>query len=158
IQTETQTAMPFHQFYTPKGLYSDAEKAALAKDITALYAAPPISLPEFYVVVAFIELEQGNFFVGAETKRADNMVRIQVEHVARTFPVGEAGVASKRDFMARYEGTLKRYTAGRGVDWEIGIQDSDPQLWHLNGMAPPPPESEQEKLWKKENKAVPYVA
>ncbi|CAK5272663.1 unnamed protein product [Mycena citricolor] len=127
--------MPFHQFYTPKGLYSDAEKAALAKEITALYAAPPISLPEFYVVVAFIELEQGNFFIGADTKRADNMVRIQVGHVARTFPVGEAGVASKRDFMARYEGTLKRYTAGRGVDWEIGIQDSDASHLFAHSLA-----------------------
>ncbi|CAK5272662.1 unnamed protein product [Mycena citricolor] len=150
--------MPFHQFYTPKGLYSDAEKAALAKGITALYAAPPISLPEFYVVVAFIELEQGSFFVGAETKRADNMVRIQVEHLAGKFPVGEAGVASKRDFIARYEDIIKPYTAGRGVDWEIGVQECDAHLWHLNGMAPPPLGSEQAELWKKENKAIPYVA
>ncbi|CAK5274407.1 unnamed protein product [Mycena citricolor] len=150
--------MPFHRFYTPKGLYSDAEKAALAQDITALYTAPPVSLPAFYVVVSFIELDQGNFFVGAETKRADNMVRIQVEHVARTFPVGDAGITRKREFMARYEETLKPYTAGRGVDWEIGVEDADPQLWHINGMSPPAPRSEEETLWKKENRAIPYVA
>ncbi|CAK5274408.1 unnamed protein product [Mycena citricolor] len=148
--------MPFHRFYIPKGLYSDAEKAALAQDITALYVGPPASLPAFYVVVSFIELEHGNFFVAGEAKRADNMVHIQVEHLARTFPDGDDGFKRKRDFMARYEEKLKPYTAGRGVDWEIVVADADPQLWNINGMAPPSARSEAETLWKKENKAIPY--
>ncbi|CAK5276645.1 unnamed protein product [Mycena citricolor] len=150
--------MPFHRFYIPKGLYSDAEKVALAQAITALYVGPPASLPAFYVVVSFIEHDPGNFFVSGETKRADNMVHIQVEHLARTFPAGDAGFARKRDFMARYEERLKPYTSGRGVDWEIVVAESDPQLWNINGMAPPPPQSEGEILWKKENRAIPYEA
>jgi phenylpyruvate tautomerase PptA (4-oxalocrotonate tautomerase family) len=72
--------MPLHRLFVPKGLYTQADKAALAEAITAVYTP---MLPAFYVVVLFIELEPTNYFVGG--KPTERMLRIGVEHVARNF-------------------------------------------------------------------------
>jgi phenylpyruvate tautomerase PptA (4-oxalocrotonate tautomerase family) len=73
--------MPLHRIFVPTGLYTPSDKAALAQAITDVYAA--VGLPPFYVVVLFIDLEPGNFFVGG--KATERMVRISVEHIARNF-------------------------------------------------------------------------
>ncbi|KAF7337363.1 Tautomerase-3 domain-containing protein [Mycena sanguinolenta] len=136
--------MPLHRIFAPKGLYTPSDKAALAQAITAVYA----SLPAFYVVVLFVELESDDFFVGGKaTKR---MVRISVEHLARNF----SDDALKRRFMDRYETALAPFTKARGIDWEVQITDCDRLLWNINGMAPPQENSEEEKIWKQENRAV----
>lgn len=75
--------MPLHRLFVPKGLYTQEDKAAIGKAITNIYTAPPVSLPAFYVVVLFIELEAGNIIVGGEV--TERMVRIGVEHIARNF-------------------------------------------------------------------------
>ncbi|KAJ6464963.1 putative oxalocrotonate tautomerase [Mycena sanguinolenta] len=107
--------MPLHRLFVPKGLYTPADKAALAQAITAVYA----SLPAFYVVVLFVELEAHDFFVGG--KATERMVRISVEHVARNF----SDDALKRRFMDRYETALAPFTKARGIDWEVQITDCD---------------------------------
>ncbi|KAJ7763190.1 putative oxalocrotonate tautomerase [Mycena maculata] len=109
--------MPLHRIFTPKGLYSPEEKAAMAAAITNVYAA----LPLFYVVVLFIDLEPGNFFVGGrDTQR---FVRISVEHLARSFGDDDS---RKRAFLEhRYEPALEPFTKGRGIDWEVQITDCD---------------------------------
>jgi hypothetical protein len=71
--------MPLHRFFTPKGLYSADEKAAISKAVTGVYR----TLPEFYVVVLFIELDADSFFVGGLPK--NNFLRIAAEHYARNF-------------------------------------------------------------------------
>ncbi|KAJ7457295.1 putative oxalocrotonate tautomerase [Mycena galericulata] len=117
--------MPLHRFFVPKGLYSPEDKEALAAAITAVYTAPPTSLPAFYVVVLFIDLEPGNFFVGGKmTKR---MVRITIEHVARNFTNNKR----KRGFMDHYEKAIEPFTKSRGIDWEIQVTDCDVRLLNL---------------------------
>lgn len=71
--------MPLHRIFVPTGLYTPADKAAMAQAITDVYTA----IPPFYVVVLFIDLEPSNFFVGGKT--TERMVRISVEHLARNF-------------------------------------------------------------------------
>ncbi|KAJ7915090.1 putative oxalocrotonate tautomerase, partial [Mycena leptocephala] len=88
-----------------------ADKAALAEAITQVYA----SLPPFYVIVLFIDLEPGNCFVGG--KATERMVRIGVEYIARNFTDN----ARKRLFMDRYETALAPFTKARGIDWEVQI-------------------------------------
>ncbi|KAJ7732647.1 putative oxalocrotonate tautomerase [Mycena metata] len=138
--------MPLHRFFTPKGLYSREDKAAIAAAVTGVYA----SLPPFYVVVLFIDIDIDSYFVGG--KSTDKFLRIGVEHIARNFSDDK----SKRSFMDRYEKALEPFTAGRGIDWEVQITDDDRMLWNENGMPPPPANSEEEKLWKEENRAVPF--
>ncbi|KAK7052610.1 Tautomerase-3 domain-containing protein [Favolaschia claudopus] len=139
--------MPLHRFFVPKDLYTPADKSALAEAITEVYAI----LPKFYVVVLFIELDSTNFYLAG--KSSDRMVRINVEHLARNFDHSDS--ARKRQFMARYEAALAPFTEARGIDWEVQIVDCDRELWNINGMAPPEGNSEEEQIWRKENRAVP---
>ncbi|KAJ7606633.1 putative oxalocrotonate tautomerase [Roridomyces roridus] len=143
--------MPLHRFFVPKGLYSPEDKTALSAVITRLYTSRPISLPAFYVVVLFIEIEPGNMIVGGDVSR--RMVRIAVEHVARNFNSSDA---QKRLFMSRYANALKPFTNDRGIDWEVQVTDCDRLLWNLNGMHPPESNTEEERIWKRENRAVSF--
>ncbi|KAJ7202141.1 putative oxalocrotonate tautomerase [Mycena pura] len=137
--------MPLHRFFVPKGLYSTEDKAAIATAVTGVYS----QLPAFYVVVLFIELEHENFFVGGKSNH--RFLRIGVEHIARNFRDDQ----HKRAFLSRYERALEPFTKARGIDWEIQVTDCDRLLWHENGMAPPLADTEEENIWKQENRAVP---
>ncbi|KAJ7674043.1 putative oxalocrotonate tautomerase [Mycena polygramma] len=154
--------MPLHRFFTPKGLYSDEDKAAISEAVTSVY----VVIPKFYVVVVFIELEARNFFVGG--KSTNKFLRIATEHYARNFPesvvyrhsvaqltlIPTFGDQVKRGFMDRYEKALEPFTKGRGIDWEVQINDADRTMWNENGMAPPLPGTEEENMWKRENRAL----
>lgn len=75
--------MPLWRIYAHPDIFTPAQRAALAKDITDLYVNK-INLPAFYVNVLFIPLEQDNYYVGGEPRK--NFVRITAEHIARTMP------------------------------------------------------------------------
>ncbi|KAJ7763210.1 putative oxalocrotonate tautomerase [Mycena maculata] len=140
--------MPLHRLFVPKGLYSPEERDALAAAITDLYTSPPLSLPAFYVVVLFIELDAANIFVGRNIH--EKMLRIAVERVTQNFTDN----AQKRQFMDIYEKALAPFTTGCGLDWEIQVVDCDRLLWNINGMVSPEFKSAEERLWKRENRAV----
>ncbi|KAG7448806.1 uncharacterized protein BT62DRAFT_929884 [Guyanagaster necrorhizus] len=142
--------MPLHRFYVPPNLYSDEDKQTLSKAITNQYTRT--GLPEFYVVVLFVEVPRQGYFVGG--KATDNFVRVVVHHLAKQFATDE----DKARFMNAYEQTIAPFTKARGVDWEVEVIDSDPQLWRENGIIPPHAVNNTEiaLLWAKENRPVPY--
>ena len=70
-------------------------------------------LPEFYVVVLFIDIPKESYFIGGEPN--DTFVRFSVQNFARRFE----DKAHKLDFMKRYEAALKPFTADKGLDWEV---------------------------------------
>ena len=74
--------MPLWRIFVNPGTYTPSQKAALARDVTALYVS--INLPAFYVNVFFIELEQDNYYIGGVAKK--NFVRVCVEQIARQMP------------------------------------------------------------------------
>ncbi|KAF8601433.1 hypothetical protein BDV93DRAFT_524813 [Ceratobasidium sp. AG-I] len=141
--------MPMHRIYSAQGVYTPAEKQALSKAITALYTGPAVQLPAFYVVVLFIDLPKDSFFIGGETN--DSFVRFNVQHIAR-----HSDKEGKRKIMQAYEDTIKPFTADKGLDWEVNIDEADQLTWQVNGMAAPTFGSEAHELWKKLNKAVPF--
>ncbi|CAE6446213.1 unnamed protein product, partial [Rhizoctonia solani] len=128
--------MPMHRIYTPSGLYSSEERQALAKAITSAYTSSPTGgpgLPPFYVVVLFIDLPEDSFYIGGE--RHNHFARFNVQHLARHFKSKE----EKLKFMHLYEEKLKPFTADKGLDWEVNIDEADPLTWHENAMSPPAP-------------------
>ncbi|KAJ1303042.1 hypothetical protein OPQ81_011243 [Rhizoctonia solani] len=82
----------------------------------------------------------------------ENLARFNVQHIARAFPDNK----SKLEFMATYEKALKPFTADKGLDWEVNVDETDPLIWNENGMSPPTPGSKGEGLWNSLNKAVPF--
>jgi hypothetical protein len=79
-------------------------------------------------------------------------VRIVSTHLARQFANSEQ-IAS---FIERFEGAIAPYIKGRGVNWELHIEEHAREMWRENGLVPPLPKTEGEKLWVKLNKSVPY--
>ncbi|CAE6513790.1 unnamed protein product [Rhizoctonia solani] len=145
--------MPMHRIYSPAGLYSSEEKQALSKAITSAYTSSPTGgpgLPPFYVVVLFIDLPADSFYIGGE--KHNTFARFNVQHLARHFKDKE----EKLGFMRLYEEKLKPFTVDKGLDWEVNIDLADPLTWHENGMSPPAPNTEGERLWFRQNKATHY--
>lgn len=139
--------MPFWKIYHPVGAFTAEDKRDLSKRITGLYR----SLPKFYVIVAFQEIAPESLYKGGE--EASNFVRIWADHIARSFPP-DPKIKSK--WLSWAEKALEPYIKERGMDWEIHFDETPFDLWQVQGMAPPPPNSEYEKLWFDENRPVPY--
>lgn len=138
--------MPLWKIYHPKGAFSPLDKKELSGRITRLY---PV-LPKFYVGIVFQEVDKDSFFVGGEP--ADRFVRIWVDHIARTFANDEI----KARWIGMVEEALAPFVRDRGLDWEYHIDETPFDLWSIQGLRPPPPNSEHEKRWIAENKPSPY--
>lgn len=69
--------MPLHRIYAAKGIFSPAEKEAISQAITKVYS----SLPPFYVVVVFIDVQEDSMYVGGKSNA--RFVRIVTQHLAR---------------------------------------------------------------------------
>jgi phenylpyruvate tautomerase PptA (4-oxalocrotonate tautomerase family) len=140
--------MPFWKIYHPVNAFTADDKRELSKRITELYRG----LPKFYVIVVFQEVAPESFYMGGEP--AHNFVRIWADHIARSFPPDARKLKAK--WMGWAEKALAPYIKDRGRDWEIHIDETPFDLWQVQGMPAPPPNSEYEKLWLEQNKPVPY--
>ncbi|KAJ5662224.1 uncharacterized protein N7477_009840 [Penicillium maclennaniae] len=144
--------MPLWQIYHPAGIFEDvASKEAFAKDITQMYTE--LGLPAFYVVANFIPVPKGEIFVGGKIPTERPFIRLVINHVAIHAPNEDAAY---RGTTSRIDKILKPHVAEKGYDWEYHVDETERRLWKLNGLIPPPWKSEQEQIWVKENRAVPY--
>jgi hypothetical protein len=144
--------MPLWLIFHSEGHFQDpAAKKALTQDITKIYTE--IGLPPFYVVVNFIKLGREDMWIGGALKTDKPFVRIVIEHIAVNLP-DDDNVMDKT--ARRIDQALKPHVADKGYDWEFHVDETDRRLWKVNGLVPPKFGSEQEKVWAKENRAVPY--
>ena len=58
--------------------------------------------------------------------------------------------------MAVIEEKLAPFVKDRGFNWEVHIDETPMDLWRVQGIVPPPPGSETERLWAQEDKPIPY--
>jgi phenylpyruvate tautomerase PptA (4-oxalocrotonate tautomerase family) len=141
--------MPLWKIYHPVGAFSPEQKQDLSQAITALYSP---RLPKFYVGVVFQEVAPDSFYVGGEP--ATNFVRIWVDHIARTLPNAEA----RTWWMNHSTAALAPFIGDRGFDWEFHIDETSFELWSINGMRPPLPDTPDERRWKAETRPSPLTA
>jgi phenylpyruvate tautomerase PptA (4-oxalocrotonate tautomerase family) len=139
--------MPLWNIYHPLNAFSADDKQALAVRISDLYT----KLPRFYVGVVFQEVASDSFYIGG--KPADNFVRISIDHIARSLPTPQA----KAWWIAQCDEALAPFVRDRGYRWEFHIDETPFDIWSVQGLRPPPADSEAEKRWKFENKPTPYA-
>ncbi|WP_199554343.1 tautomerase family protein [Sandaracinobacteroides hominis] len=136
--------MPLWTVYHSPGVFSDADKAALAEAITDIYGRV---MPRFYVGIVYREVAPQDMYIGG--KPAGRFVRFVMEHIAREFPNLEAS----RRFIDRVNQVIAPYVAERGCDWELHIDETPFDLWSINGHYPPRGGTPDEARWISENRA-----
>ena len=138
--------MPLWKIYHPVGAFSGEDKQGMAEAITAIYAR---NLPKFYVGVVFQEVAPDSFFIGGE--RADDFVRIWVDHIARSMPSPEM----RAKFIELVDAALAPYIRDRGLRWEYHVDETSYELWSIHGYRPPLPGTQDEQRWRTENRPSP---
>lgn len=139
--------MPLWQFYHPENAYTDEDKHAIAQRVTGLYES---ILPRFYVNVLFQALPKTSFYIGAEP--VDDFVRVTVVHIARSM----TDAKTQQRFLRSCTQILEPFIVGRGLRWELHVDETPFELWTLNGLRPPPPNSPAEQKWRSENRVSAY--
>lgn len=140
--------MPLWNVYHPVDAYSDDEKREFSDKVAGFYESRGV--PRFYVMTLFREVSRGSFFVGGEP--ADNTMRVAIDHIAR-----QAGdVARREETRKRIAAIIEPFASAKGLHWEYHVDHTPNDLWMIEGFVPPPANSDGEKLWAKENRAVPY--
>ena len=141
--------MPLWRIYHPTSLFTADEKSLIAKSITNLYT--PL-LPAFYVNVLFLPYDpQDGMFIGGQPR--DNFVRLVAEHIARNF---DNKTERMNAFMQRVTAAVGDILKEKAMDWECHIAETPFDLWTIQGLKPPTPGSEEEEMWKREGKAIPF--
>ncbi|MCJ1464850.1 hypothetical protein MMC07_003465 [Pseudocyphellaria aurata] len=148
--------MPLWRIFSHSSTFNTAQKQALAQSITQFYTRGGSGLPAFYVDIVFIPVERDSFYVGG--KQTTNMVRIAIEHIAIHQPKQEDDTQGVRARMlVTIDELLAPHIAARGnLDWEYHVLETPRDLWKIQGIAPPPFRSSEEKVWARENKATPW--
>ena len=139
--------MPLWKIYHSPGAFSDADKQAIAEQITGIYRA----LPKFYVGVVYQEVAEHSFYVGGEPAR--DFVRIWVDHIARQF----SGEEMKARFLAAIGRIFEPYITRHNLRWEMHVDETPFDLWTIQGVRPPKPDTEDEKRWKLQNQPSPLT-
>ncbi|CAM3281379.1 tautomerase family protein [Tsukamurella hominis] len=141
--------MPLWNIHHTPGVFAPSEKEVLAAAITDQYAA--IGLPRFYVVVLFHEVAPENFFIGGVS--APTAVRIAIDHIAR-----HASDSASRTRIAEWVRAMVAPSLARHPDlqWEFHVDDTSEEMWMINGLVPPPAQSEAERSWAATNRTAAY--
>jgi phenylpyruvate tautomerase PptA (4-oxalocrotonate tautomerase family) len=140
--------MPLWNVYHPVGAYSEEEKRDFAERVSSDYEAG--GLPRFYVVILFLEVDRGSFYVGGEP--VDDVVRVFIDHIARH----AEDPARRESVRNRISRLIQALATGKGLRWEFHVDETPRDLWMINGLVPPPTGSDAERLWARENRAIPY--
>lgn len=147
--------MPLWQIYHPESTFADVEsKQALTNDITSMYTP---RMPAFYVVVQFISMSPETFWVGGSSKTERPFIRIVISHVAITSKTtSEDEDAFFKRVTGLIDGVLQPHVEAKGYDWEYSVMETERRFWKINGLTPPPWQSEAEQEWIRANKPLPW--
>lgn len=141
--------MPYWEIFAPESAFTPQDREQLSEAITSIYV-DYVNLPKFYVVVLFKDMPANTMYVGG--KATNNFVRVVVDHIARQMDTAEMRALC----MTVIEQKLAPFVKDRGYDWEVHLDETPMDLWRTQGLVPPPPESDIEKLWAKENRPISY--
>jgi hypothetical protein len=61
---------------------------------------------------------------------------------------------ARNRFLGKVDAAIKPFIADKGYDWEYSVEETRRDLWKINGMVPPMPNSKAEKVWAEGNRPV----
>jgi phenylpyruvate tautomerase PptA (4-oxalocrotonate tautomerase family) len=149
--------MPLWSIFHPAGTFKDEEaKRAFSTDITKLYTSK-LGLPAFYVIVQFVQMPEGDVWMGGTStkNRVKPFIRVVIEHTAVNAPTDQ-GEAAYKTTCQWVDEAMKPHVEDMGYEWEYHISENDRRLWKINGLIPPPWKSEAESEWVKADMALPW--
>jgi hypothetical protein len=79
-----------------------------------------------------------------------------VPSVLLVLTASRPSAAHHKRFLDKVDETLKPFIADQGYDWEYSTEEANRDLWKINGMLPPMPETVAEKEWVEKNRAVEF--
>ncbi|KAF1991101.1 hypothetical protein K402DRAFT_400580 [Aulographum hederae CBS 113979] len=172
--------MPLWRIYHPEGTFTTpAHKKGLADGITKLYET--IGLPAFYVVVLFIPLKTTDMFVGGSNRPPPPLTDASGHHIGLPVPsfwadpkaaaeepqapfirIFASNIARKMKddgmkgmFRERVNQLLQPWVKDWGYDWEWHADETDRELWEIEGVSPPLPGEEGQ--WHEAGRPIPQV-
>ncbi|OCK76410.1 hypothetical protein K432DRAFT_360432 [Lepidopterella palustris CBS 459.81] len=140
----------WHIYHPPTTFTTTASKRSLATALTKLYT--DIGLPAFYVNVFFHSMQPSDVWIGGEVLERP-FVRLVGEQIAVRMPDQDEVYA---EWLGKVDEAIKPHIHDMGYDWEYHIDETERRLWKVKGLYAPPFGSEEENMWAKENKAVPW--
>ncbi|WP_233838552.1 tautomerase family protein [Paraburkholderia sp. ZP32-5] len=138
--------MPLWNIYHPVGAYTAEDKQEMATRITDIY-----TIPRFYVGILFHEQPKESFYMGAVAR--DDFVRIRLDHFARHISNDSEWTAG---WLKKADAAIAPFVRDRGYHYELHVGETPRELWMIDSIRPPRPNSEAEKEWKLENRAAPF--
>jgi len=118
--------MPFNRLYYPEGSLSSADKAAIAKGITDVYAE---KYPTHGTLIVFHSVPEDSFF--NDGKVTKGLVRITLQFLEGSWNAREfIGVQQK------FTDAWKPYVMDRGLEYELQIEIASLNNISFNGFNP----------------------
>jgi phenylpyruvate tautomerase PptA (4-oxalocrotonate tautomerase family) len=140
--------MPLWNIYHPVGAYTAQDKREFAARITDIVY---ITIPKFYVGILFHEVPKESFFMGGEAR--DNFIRIRLDQFARHVSLDKTWTEA---ILGRMNEALEPFVQKRGYNFELHVGETPRELWLIDGIRPPGPDTAAEKKWKLENRPSTY--
>lgn len=63
---------------------------------------------------------------------------------------------ARDSFLAKVDAAIKPFIGDMGYDWEYSVEETRRDLWKINGLVPPMPNTKAEKTWFEKNEPVPF--
>ena len=141
--------MPYWQIFTPANAFTHEDREQLSQAITSIY----VDYVEPPAVLRGRPVQRHAEEHHVRRRESEQQLRPDL-HRPRRATDGHRGAA--RACMTAIEDKLAPFVKERGYDWEVHIDETPIDLWRTQGLVPPPPYSDIEKLWATENRPIPY--
>ncbi|OAQ98366.1 hypothetical protein LLEC1_01166 [Akanthomyces lecanii] len=139
--------MPLWKIYHSAGVFSDQDKAAIARGATEFYTR--VGLAAFYVHTLFTPMERENSFTGGKL-HSTPYVLIEIDHIARNWD-GKKEQAER--IKKGIDSVMMPFTTDKGVHLEYAVLEGPAALWRIDGVDPPeafgPDDQEQAEVNRK---------
>lgn len=141
--------MPVWKIYHSPNVFTDQDKATIAKGATDFYVG--VDLPAFYVHVFFLPLEkEDNYTAGTQQ---DRFVFIELDHIARN--VGPDWGKWRTDRLKNaVDSVMMPFTTHKGIHLEYCVLEGPAALWRIDGVDPPEAVGPDERAQAEENRRV----